>query len=70
VGLEPEVVVPLTLDSVEEHGYQRAQYMVREERLRRALAVLGAEDRFEALRKEATSGGGALWQNGRGSASP
>jgi hypothetical protein len=66
VGIEPDVAVPLTLDSVEQHGYMRAQFMVREERLRRALGILGAEDRFEALREEACSGGGALWENGRG----
>lgn len=66
VGIEPDVAVPLTLDSVEQYGYWQAQFRIREERLRRALETLGAEDRFEALSKEASSGGGALWQNGRG----
>ena len=66
VGIEPDVGIPLTLDSVEQHGYWSAQFMVREERLRRALEILGAEDRFEGLREEAGSGGGSLWQNGRG----
>jgi C-terminal processing protease CtpA/Prc len=66
VGLQPDVAVPLTLDSVEEHGYLGAQNLVREERLRRALEILGAEDRIDALRKEAGNGGGAMWESGRG----
>jgi C-terminal processing protease CtpA/Prc len=66
VGLRPDVAVPLTLESVEEHGYLQAQNLVREERLRRALEILGAEDRIDALRKESENGGGSTWENGRG----
>ena len=64
-GIEPDVLVPLTLESVEEHGYLKAQNLVREERLRRALEILDAKDRFEALLKESSNGGGAVWENGR-----
>ena len=66
VGLQPDVAVPLTLASVEERGYLQAQNLVREERLRRALEILGAEDRIDGLREESRSGGGAVWESGRG----
>jgi carboxyl-terminal processing protease len=70
VGIEPDVSVPLTIESVEQLGYVRAQQLVREERLRQALERLHAEDRFEALRAEAEKGSDAEWENGRGSGTP
>jgi hypothetical protein len=70
VGIEPDVSVPLTIESVERLGYLRAQHLVREERLRQALNRLHAEDRFESLRAEAAKGSDAQWVNGRGSGTP
>jgi C-terminal processing protease CtpA/Prc len=70
VGIEPDVSVPLTLESVERYGYRRAQQLVREERLRKALELLHAEDRFEALCEEAHQGPSAVWENGRDHGAP